>query len=111
MSDFVVTGIEPTSRGKVRDIYDLGDQLLLVASDRISAYDVVLPQRIPDKGAILTSLTRFWFDLLPPTIPNHLVSLAGCDLPEPFDREVSRWGPRVSCRLVVGAPALEDPSR
>jgi len=55
---------------------------------------VVLPQRIPDKGAILTSLTRFWFDLLPPTIPNHLVSLAGCDLPEPFDREVSRWGPR-----------------
>lgn len=94
MSDFTVTGVEPTTRGKVRDIYDLGDQLLLVASDRISAYDVVLPQRIPDKGAILTSLTEFWFEFLPTSIPNHLISMRGSDLPEPFDQQVADWGPR-----------------
>lgn len=94
MSDFVVTGVEPTTRGKVRDIYDLGDELLLVASDRISAYDVVLPQRIPDKGAILTSLTEFWFEFLPSSIPNHLISMRGSDLPEPFDQQVADWGPR-----------------
>ena len=57
-------GIVPSARGKVRDIYDLGDKLLLVATDRLSAFDVVLPTPIPDKGAVLTQLSLFWFDLL-----------------------------------------------
>ncbi len=61
--------------GKVRDIYDLGDRLLLVASDRISTYDVVHPTPIPDKGAVLTGLSAFWFELTADVVPNHLVSL------------------------------------
>ena len=61
-------------RGKVRDIYDLGDQLLIVATDRISAFDVVMPNPIPDKGKVLTQLSKFWFDLTKDIIPNHLIS-------------------------------------
>lgn len=61
------------SRGKVRDIYDLGDSLLIVATDRISAFDVVMPTPIPDKGKILTELSLFWFDFLKETVPNHLL--------------------------------------
>lgn len=61
------------SRGKVRDIYDLGDSLLIVATDRISAFDVVMPTPIPDKGRILTALSLFWFDFLKATVPNHLI--------------------------------------
>ncbi len=61
-------------RGKVRDIYDLGDTLLMIATDRISAFDVVLPTPIPMKGAVLTQLSRFWFGLLRGVVPNHLVS-------------------------------------
>lgn len=76
----------PVRRGKVRDIYDLGDRLLLVATDRISAFDWVLPSGIPDKGRILTQLSRFWFELLGE--PNHLIT---CDvgkmpLPAGIDR-------------------------
>src|SRR6186713_2136170 len=65
----------PVRRGKVRDIYDLGDQLLLVSTDRISAFDWVLPTGIPDKGRVLTQLSRFWFEHL--DVPNHLLS---CDV-------------------------------
>jgi phosphoribosylaminoimidazole-succinocarboxamide synthase len=61
-------------RGKVRDTYDLGDRLLMIASDRISAFDVVLPTAIPGKGAVLTQLSRFWFDRTAGLVPNHLVS-------------------------------------
>ncbi len=61
-------------RGKVRDIYDLGDYLLIIATDRISAFDVVLPTPIPDKGKILTLMTLFWLDYLRELVPNHLVS-------------------------------------
>ncbi len=66
-------GLPPPRRGKVRDIYDLGDLLLLVASDRVSAYDFVLSPEIPDKGKVLNQLTNFWFRRLGDTIPNHLV--------------------------------------
>ena len=62
------------ARGKVRDIYDLGDKLLFVASDRISAFDVVLPNGIPSKGEVLTQMSLFWFDFLKPVIDNHLVT-------------------------------------
>jgi len=69
-------------RGKVRDIYDLGDRLLIVATDRISAFDVVMPNPIPDKGKILTQLSRFWFDLTKEIIPNHVLSTEVQDYPE-----------------------------
>jgi len=61
-------------RGKVRDVYDLGDRLLIVATDRLSAFDVVLPTGIPDKGAVLTQISLFWFKLLEDVIPNHVVT-------------------------------------
>ncbi len=62
----------PKRRGKVRDVYDLGDRLLLIATDRISAFDWVLPNGIPDKGRVLTGLSRYWFETL--GVPNHLIS-------------------------------------
>src|ERR1700689_4580416 len=67
-------GLTLRGRGKVRDIYDLGDKLLIVATDRLSAFDVVLPTPIPDKGRVLTQLSLFWFDLLRDIIPNHIVT-------------------------------------
>ena len=76
--------IEATSRGKVRDMYDLGDRLLVVATDRISAFDYVLPDEIPQKGKVLNQLSVFWFDLLADTIENHLISTDVADLPETF---------------------------
>ncbi len=75
------------SRGKVRDIYDLGDRLLLVATDRISAFDVVLPQPIPDKGKVLNQLSAFWFGWSAPIVGNHLVSADAATFPaalQPF---------------------------
>lgn len=68
-------------RGKVRDIYDMGDLLLMIATDRISAFDVVLPTPIPMKGAVLTQLSRFWFGMLRSVVPNHLVSADVNDFP------------------------------
>lgn len=76
--------MRPDAQGKVRDLYDLGDSLLLVASDRISAFDFVLPDAIPHKGEVLTKLSLFWFDLLGDVVPNHLLSTDMKDLPEPF---------------------------
>jgi phosphoribosylaminoimidazole-succinocarboxamide synthase len=61
------------SRGKVRDIYDLGDKLLIVATDRLSAFDVVLPTGIPDKGAVLTQMSAFWFEKTGDIVPNHFI--------------------------------------
>ena len=68
-------------RGKVRDVYDLGNQLLMVASDRISAFDYVLPTPIPDKGKILTQLSVFWFSLLEDIVPHHLITAEAKDFP------------------------------
>jgi phosphoribosylaminoimidazole-succinocarboxamide synthase len=77
-------------RGKVRDIYDLGDTLLIVATDRISAFDVVMPNPIPDKGMVLTQISRFWFEAFRDIVPNHLISTDVEDFPEVCDpyREV-----------------------
>lgn len=77
-------GLSPSARGKVRDIYDLGDKLLIVATDRLSAFDVILPTPIPDKGRVLTQLSLFWFDLLQDVIPNHVLSAT--EFPAPFDK-------------------------
>jgi len=79
-----LSSLTPDSQGKVRDLYDLGDRLLLVASDRISAYDVVLPDAIPFKGEVLTKLSLFWFELLSDVTANHLISTEVADLPEQF---------------------------
>jgi phosphoribosylaminoimidazole-succinocarboxamide synthase len=67
-------GLKLLARGKVRDIYELGDQLLIVATDRLSAFDVVLPTPIPDKGPVLTQLSLFWFEKLASIVPNHVIS-------------------------------------
>ena len=78
MSEVVIqtdlAGVKLLRRGKVRDLYEYGDSLLLIASDRISAFDVVLPTPIPMKGAVLTQLSQFWFDMMQDVVPNHLIS-------------------------------------
>ena len=77
-------GLRPSSQGKVRDIYDCGDTLLMVASDRISAFDFILPDEIPYKGQILTRISAFWFDKFADLVPNHMISLDPADFPEQF---------------------------
>lgn len=74
----------PDSRGKVRDIYDAGENLLMVATDRISAFDFILPDEIPFKGEILNRISAFWFDKFADIVPNHLVSIDPADFPEEF---------------------------
>jgi phosphoribosylaminoimidazole-succinocarboxamide synthase len=69
-----IEGVRLLARGKVRDIYDLGDQLLFIASDRISAFDVVLPNGIPDKGRVLTGISMFWFEMMSDLVPHHVIS-------------------------------------
>jgi len=69
-----IPGLPVWRRGKVRDVYDLGDRLLMVATDRLSAFDVVLPTGIPDKGRVLTQLSLFWFHLLEDVVPNHVLT-------------------------------------
>ncbi|EPD78705.1 phosphoribosylaminoimidazolesuccinocarboxamide synthase [Atopobium sp. oral taxon 199] len=75
----------PDSRGKVRDIYDCGDELLMVASDRISAFDVILPDEIPYKGEILTRISAFWFNRFRDLIPNHMISVLPDKTPQAFE--------------------------
>lgn len=70
--------------GKVRDLFEVGDRLLLVASDRLSAFDVVLPTPIPDKGRVLTGISRFWFEATTDIIPNHLLATSPTELPADF---------------------------
>src|SRR5437764_5767598 len=82
--------------GKVRDVYADGDDLILVASDRVSVYDVVLPTPIPDKGAILTRLSLWWFEQLADVVPNHVVS--GTDVPAEFA------GRAIRCRRLTMVP-------
>jgi phosphoribosylaminoimidazole-succinocarboxamide synthase len=76
--------------GKVRDLFEVGDRLLLVASDRLSAFDVVLPTPIPDKGRVLTGISRFWFDRTRDIIPNHLLGTSPADLPADYTDEAGR---------------------
>jgi phosphoribosylaminoimidazole-succinocarboxamide synthase len=75
---------EPLHRGKVRDVYDAGDRLLLVATDRLSAFDVILNQPIPDKGRLLTGVSEWWFERTKDIVPNHFLSSDPADFPEPF---------------------------
>lgn len=77
-------GVDPPTRGKVRDIYDLGDRLLIVVSDRISAYDVIMKEGIPGKGAVLNQISEYWFHHTEDIIANHLISCVVADYPEEF---------------------------
>ncbi len=79
-----VIDIKPDAQGKVRDIYDLGDKLLMVATDRISAFDYILDSEIPNKGRVLTQLSLFWLDQMKDVVDNHLISADVADLPERF---------------------------
>ena len=74
-------GLKLMARGKVRDIYDLGDTLLLVTSDRISAFDVIMNEPIPDKGFVLTQISAFWFRQMEDIVPNHIISTDVADFP------------------------------
>jgi phosphoribosylaminoimidazole-succinocarboxamide synthase len=96
-------GIRFLNRGKVRDLYQVGDRLLIVATDRLSAFDVVLPTPIPDKGRVLTQLSLFWFNLLRDIIPNHV--LADSELPSelvPFREQLE--GRAMLCRRTKPVP-------
>src|SRR5271154_6687003 len=86
-------GVKKLRSGKVRDIFDLGDRLLFVASDRISAFDVIMPDGIPRKGEVLTQISYFWFAQTESFQPNHLISRAGDPLPaslQPFTDQLQR---------------------
>ncbi len=93
-----VPGVTPWRRGKVRVVYDLGPRLLVVASDRLSAYDSVLPTAIPDKGRVLTALSAFWFGALAAAPPHHLLSTRRADFPEPFRSRPELVGRAMLCR-------------
>ncbi|MDE3195983.1 MAG: phosphoribosylaminoimidazolesuccinocarboxamide synthase, partial [Acidobacteriota bacterium] len=77
-------GFERVARGKVRDVYAVGDDLLIVATDRISAFDCILPQGIPGKGRVLTQMSLFWFDFLSDIVPNHLIASDLAAFPAPL---------------------------
>ena len=77
-----LAGLAPPKRGKVRDIYDLGDRLLIIATDRISAFDVVLPNAIPEKGRVLTRISEYWFSKTADIVKNHLVATEIKDFPQ-----------------------------
>ena len=78
---------KPFKEGKVREVYDNGDSLIIVATDRISAFDNILKNRITDKGAILTQMSKFWFDFTKDVVPNHMISVDVRDMPEFFQQE------------------------
>ena len=95
----------PVRRGKVRDVYDLGDEILLVATDRISAYDVVLPTPIPGKGAMLTRISRFWFSFFQATFPHHLIEVVEDRAPPGLDEHLPQLrGRTMRCRKTQVVP-------
>ena len=81
-----IPGVPAPKRGKVRDIYDLGDKLLIVVTDRISAFDVIMPNGVPDKGVVLNQISSYWFKMMEGVIPNHVISTDISSLPEPFQK-------------------------
>ncbi|HEX5758320.1 MAG TPA: phosphoribosylaminoimidazolesuccinocarboxamide synthase, partial [Thermoanaerobaculia bacterium] len=95
-------GLPPPRRGKVRDVYDLGERLLIVATDRLSAYDFVLTPGIPGKGKILNQLSAFWFERLADAAPHHLLATEPATFPEPLPRHAA---------LLAGRSALVRKAR
>lgn len=94
---------KPVKSGKVREIYDLGDSLIMVASDRISAFDHILKNTITDKGAVLTQMSKFWFDYTKDIIPNHMISVDPADMPE-FFQTPEFAGKSMKCRKLNMIP-------
>ena len=93
----MIKGLAPWRVGKVRSVYDLGARLVVVASDRLSAYDAILPTPIPDKGRVLTALSAWWFERLHAAPPHHLISTKLEDLPEPFRSQEELRGRVMLC--------------
>ena len=93
----------PIKEGKVREIYDTGDELIMVATDRISAFDVILKNDIEGKGKVLTQMSRFWFDFTKDIVPNHMISVDSADMPE-FFRQPRFEGKSMLCRKLTMLP-------
>ncbi|OGC03968.1 phosphoribosylaminoimidazolesuccinocarboxamide synthase [candidate division WOR-1 bacterium RIFOXYA12_FULL_43_27] len=105
LQDIDLPGLKLFRKGKVRNVFDLGDKLLLVASDRISAFDSVMPNGIPDKGKILTQISLFWFDLVKDIIPNHVISADVNDFPI----ELQKYKKQLEKRSMLGKKAKGIP--
>ena len=95
--------LKPIKEGKVREIYDNGDSLIMVATDRISCFDVILNNKVTDKGKVLTQMSRFWFDYTKDIIPNHMISTDVADMPE-FFRTPEYDGKSMLCRKLRMLP-------
>ena len=93
----------PIKEGKVREVYDLGDCMMIEATDRISAFDVILGSVIPDKGRILTKMSEFWFDLTKDLVPNHMITTDNDEMPE-FFRDDYHRGRTMKCRKLDMLP-------
>src|SRR2546423_9994849 len=92
-----LSGVKLHGRGKVRDIYDMGEHLLIIATDRLSAFDVVLPTPIPNKGKVLTQMSAFWFEHFKDSVPNHVVSTKA----EEYPRELHRFRDQLHGRSML----------
>ncbi len=97
LSEIGLTDVPLIGQGKVREIYDLGENLLFVSTDRLSAFDVVMREPIPGKGIVLSSLSAFWFEMLRDLVPNHFVT----DDPELFPQEIAHLGERLAGRAMI----------
>ncbi len=93
----------PVKEGKVREIYDVGENLIMVATDRISAFDVILKNKVTKKGAVLTQMSRFWFDFTKDIVDNHMISVDTADMPE-FFRKPEFTGNSMLCRKLTMIP-------
>uniref|UniRef100_UPI0025C01457 phosphoribosylaminoimidazolesuccinocarboxamide synthase n=1 Tax=Megasphaera sp. UBA4382 TaxID=1946850 RepID=UPI0025C01457 len=94
---------KPFKSGKVREVYDIGDSIVMVATDRISAFDHILKNKITQKGAVLTQMSRFWFDFTKDIVPNHMISVDVEDMPEYF-RRPEFTGNSMLCRKLTMLP-------
>ena len=94
---------KPFKSGKVREVYDAGDSIIMVATDRISAFDHILKNRITQKGAILTQMSKFWFDFTKDILPNHMISVKNEDMPE-FFRQPQFIGNSMKCKKLTMIP-------
>ena len=95
--------LKPIKEGKVREIYDNGDSLIMVATDRISCFDVILHNEVTSKGAVLTQMSKFWFDLTKDILPNHMISVDTKDMPEFFQQKKFE-GKTMMCRKLHMLP-------
>ena len=99
-----MTELKPIKEGKVREIYDNGDSLIMVATDRISCFDVILKNQVTKKGTVLTQMSKFWFDMTQDILPNHMISVDVADMPE-FFRQDKFDGNSIRCRSLHSWPS------